>query len=305
MKLIPGETLRKKIAKGDLAFRAQDAGSSRDEFREKLSRIAHLVIRVADAVEHAHEHGILHRDLKPGNIIVDDAPGQPHAALDFSLAKIVQDGKDVAGATTDPNSTPGTPNYMCSPEQAEGGRLTAVSDIHSLGAILYEMLCGVPPFAAAIPLETVRKVIEDQPIRPRSLNSRIDKDLDTICMRCLEKTPVARYPSARALAEDLERWLRHEPIHARPAGVPLRLTRWVARNRLGTALIASLVIGLTVTLVFLNQTLDRQRKLDLRHANSLQLVSAGIDEMWRDPEKRSVKIASATCLQISRTCRRG
>lgn len=295
MKLIPGETLLKKMARGEIGLKPNKQ-LSRDELKSELCRIAQLLIKTAQAVDHAHENGILHRDLKPGNILVDNA-GEPHL-LDFGLAKILPGEASLNELSNDSKGTPGTPNYM-SPEQAEGKPLTKASDIHSLGVILYELLCGAPPFTAGTPIETLRKVIQHHPTRPRMHNVRIDKDLDTICMKCLEKIPAARYPSARALAEDLDRWLRQRPIQARPAGLPLRFTRWVARNRLGAALIASLCLGLGISLALLRQALERQRNLDLRHANSLQLVSGGIEEMWKDPEKSSIKIASATLADMA------
>src|SRR5207244_10293895 len=145
--------------------------------------------------------------------------------------------------------------------------------------ILYEMLAGRPPFQAGTPLETLRLAIEQEAKRPSGLNPRIDKDLDTICLKCLEKNAVARYPTAEALAEDLERWLHQEPIHARRASLPLRVRRWVARNRVGTALIISLCTGLAVALVLLELALARKNKLDLRRANSVQRFTLEKEEM--------------------------
>ena len=155
-----------------------------------------------------------------------DGEGQPHLN-DFGLAKLLEpEGDDTpARHLTLAGTALGTPSYM-SPEQAAGRRLTPASDTNSLGAMLYEMLVGHPPFKAATVLETLRLVADQAPRRPSTENARIDRDLDTICLKCLEKNPSARYATARALAEDLERWLRQEPIRARPAGLPLRAGRW-------------------------------------------------------------------------------
>ena len=158
--------------------------------------------QIARAVHHAHQRGVLHRDLKPANILLDEQ-GQPYVT-DFGLARRVQgdSGMTQSGAIV------GTPSYM-SPEQAAGRKdLTTAADVYSLGAILYAMLTGGPPFRADTPLETVRHVLEEEASRPRLLNPRVHRDLETICVKCLEKAPQRRYGSAEELAEDLRRWLR-------------------------------------------------------------------------------------------------
>ena len=297
MKLIAGENLRKKIASGALCLALHGTGVNRTEFRERAIAIVRMAASIARAVHHAHQHGVLHRDLKPANILVD-RDGQPHVT-DFGLAKMMDpDGDEPThSALTISGTALGTPSYM-SPEQASGRRLTASSDIYSLGVILYEMLAGTPPFRASTPLETLRLAAEQEPKRPSGLNPRIDRDLDTITIKCLEKNPTARYRSAEALAEDLERWLRQEPIHARPAGIGLRVRRWVARNRVGAALILSLCGGLAVALVLLQQARVRQHKLDLHRTINVQRLSSEVEEMWKDREQPSVLIPSTTLAEL-------
>src|SRR5262249_422650 len=155
-----------------------------------------------------------------------DNAGQPHVT-DFGLAKCLDsnDGLTLSGVML------GSPNYM-SPEQASGNseRLTTTADVYSLGAIMYELLTGPPPFRAETPLQTMRKVKEEAPGAPHQLYKFADKDLETICLKCMEKEPERRYGSAEALAEDLDRWLRNEPILARPTGRIVRLQKWTRRN---------------------------------------------------------------------------
>jgi serine/threonine protein kinase len=197
---------------------------------------AELIATVARAVHHAHQRGILHRDLKPGNILID-GQGQPHVT-DFGLAKRV--AGDVRQTQT--GAIVGTPSYM-PPEQARSEKvLTTAVDVYSLGAILYELLTGRPPFRAATALDTVWQVLEREPERPRKFNAQIDRDLETICLKCLEKDPVRRYESAAALAVDLEHWLADEPILARPSGPPKRVLKWVKRNPALTCLLGVLAL---------------------------------------------------------------
>lgn len=202
-----------------------------------------LLATVARAVHHAHQRGILHRDLKPSNILLDDL-GAPHVT-DFGLASPLAPGMrlTVSGATL------GTPGYMA-PEQALGDskHVTTAADIFSLGAILYELLTSRPPFQAETPLAILRKTTDEDPPPPRALRKTVDRDLETICLKCLAKEPARRYPSAAALADDLDRWLRHEPVSARPPSRWDRLAHQVRRHPVRAGLTG---LGLLAALLFL------------------------------------------------------
>ncbi len=199
-------------------------------------RAAELIAKVARTVHYAHEHGILHRDIKPGNILLD-AKGEPHLT-DFGLARLVESESTV----TRTMEVLGTPSYMA-PEQAVGNNaaVSSVTDVYGLGAVLYQLLTGQPPFAGGTTYETIKLLLDTEPRQPRLLNPKIDRDLSTICLKCLEKDPKRRYSSALALAEDLERWLKHEPILARHTGIVARGKKWVRRNPTSALLAASLV----------------------------------------------------------------
>ena len=206
--------------------------------REPMSirRAVELIAKVARTVHYAHEHGILHRDIKPGNILLD-AKGEPHLT-DFGLARLVESESSV----THTLDVLGTPSYMA-PEQAVGNNaaVSSVTDVYGLGAVLYQLLTGQPPFAGGTTYETIKLLLDTEPRQPRLLNPKIDRDLSTICLKCLEKDPKRRYSSALALAEDLERWLKHEPILARRTGIIGRGRKWVRRNPTSALLAASLI----------------------------------------------------------------
>jgi WD40 repeat protein/tRNA A-37 threonylcarbamoyl transferase component Bud32 len=193
---------------------------------------AQLVAKVARAVHHAHQRGILHRDLKPPNILLD-GNDEPHVT-DFGLARRVN---GTVGATRT-GAVLGTPAYMA-PEQARGEKgLSTAVDVYGLGAILYDVLTGRPPFSADNPVDIILLVLEKDPRRPRAIHPAISGDLETVCLKCLEKEPAKRYPSAEALAQDLERWLGGEPIWARPSSRWERAIKWARRRPAVAALIA-------------------------------------------------------------------
>ena len=196
-----------------------------------------LLIKVCSAVHHAHQRGVLHRDLKPGNILVDEA-GEPHVT-DFGLSKRVEDSR----ALTATSAILGTPEYMA-PEQAAGTKdLTTAVDVYGLGAIVYTMLTGRPPYWRNGVYPTLRAVIEDEPTRPSIVRTGVPRDLEVICLKCLAKEPDRRYPSALALGEDLGRWLRGEPIVARRVGRIERYRMWARRKPLAANLLKVSVLS--------------------------------------------------------------
>ncbi len=207
-----------------------------------IRRAVELIAKVARIVHYAHEHGILHRDIKPGNILLDKN-GEPHLT-DFGLARLVEADSTVTGTL----EVLGTPSYMA-PEQAAGNNtdISRKTDVYGLGAVLYQLLTGHPPFAGGTTYETIKLLLETEPRQPRLLNPKIGRDLSTICLKCLEKDPKRRYPAAAGLAEDLEHWLKHEPIRAHRTGIFSRGRKWVRRKPAIAALIISL-IGLAAAL---------------------------------------------------------
>jgi WD40 repeat protein/serine/threonine protein kinase len=256
MKLVEGGSLAEKLASGEWPEGpGRDSGGTPHSPRAAST----LLAKVAHAVHYAHQRGVLHRDLKPRNILLD-CQGEPYVT-DFGLAKILEHDSSL----TLTHAMLGTASYIA-PEQAAGDakQVTTATDVYGLGTILYELLTGRPPFAADTPIETIRQVVENAPRRPSSSNLVLDRDLETICLKCLEKEPRARYGSAQALAEDLERWLRHEPILARTTSALSRVRKWARRK--------PALAGLTVAL-----------------ATVFALGAAGVLWQWRRAEDRRLE----------------
>jgi eukaryotic-like serine/threonine-protein kinase len=250
-----------------------------EKYAENPRAAARLVAAVARAVHYAHERGILHRDLKPANILLGgpiDISLDERVPLvtDFGLAKRFE-GRHEADLTQS-GSIVGTPGYMA-PEQAEGRReaITTAVDVHALGAILFELVTGRPPFRAESMLETLRMIREQEPVRPRALNRKIGADVETIILKCLEKSPGRRYHSAQALADDLERWLADLPILARRTPLHYRAIKWARRRPAAAALaLVAAVLAIAAT-VFTTQLNSYWRKeQERRHAFERELVES-------------------------------
>jgi len=214
MKLIEGRSLAQSLAKREWVAVNVD----------QQNTIARLMATIARTVHHAHQHGILHRDLKPSNILLDEK-GAPYLT-DFGLAKQLDEKRDITGT----GAVLGTPCYMA-PEAASGfGHITTAIDVYALGVILYELLTGRPPFFEGGPIKVSQQVVNDEPESPRRKEPRIARDLEIICLKCLAKQPSARFSSAEILADDLEHFVRGEPILARPSTGWERTWRWCRRN---------------------------------------------------------------------------
>jgi serine/threonine-protein kinase len=226
-----------------------------EHYRADTRAAVALMVKISRAVHYAHERGILHRDLKPGNILLDEA-GEPLVS-DFGLAKFL----DSQGGMTQTGQQMGTPAYMAPEQTSSGaGKITEKADIWALGVMLYELLTGDRPFTAA-GSGLSHEICVSEPRRPSGLRSELGKDLETIILKCLEKSPPHRYDSAAALADDLERWLRGEPISARPLRWPLRSWRRCRRRPvLALTILAAILAATTLAAVILSHDAERWRR---------------------------------------------
>jgi eukaryotic-like serine/threonine-protein kinase len=239
-----------------------------------------IVKQAAEAVQHAHEQGVLHRDIKPSNILIDS--NGDIQLTDFGLAKRVESDSSL----TMTGQILGTPSYM-PPEQAGGNRalMGPGSDVYSLGAVLCELLTGRPPFAAATPLETIRQIFEQESLSPRLLNREVPKDLETICLKCLNKLPSERYTTAQELVDEFDRFLQEKPIQARPLGRIARVTRWCRRKPLAAELILAAVV-LSMFVIVESMWAAKQRE---------QLL---VDEVQRHNRSAAKWVATLVSLEL-------
>lgn len=295
LRLIEGTNLGNRMPELTLKRFAEawtSAPPSKSTLRDAQEKIASLVAAIARAVHYAHQHGIIHRDLKPRNILLD-REDRPYVT-DFGLAKMT--AEDYSLTATD--DLLGTPRYM-SPEQASGKRVTPSTDVYSLGTILFELLTGQSPFRGDTPSEVLRLIIEEEPPHPFFLNPHVDKNLATICLKCLEKDPLRRYGSAADLADDLDRWLRHESICARRASPAERLIGWTRRKPAQASILALLlaVSALSTFSAFQFARLGEQRKVAATQASNALTVlrrelMTDLASLWTNSSQHVVQISS-------------
>ncbi len=301
LEFVDGGNLAQRVAHGDL-MPAADAAAA--------------VEQVAHAIQYAHDRGIVHRDLKPANILLtadrgpraaDSKPPKPDgpasnsglitptSALfkisDFGLAKKV-DETIAAGAGTKTGAVLGTPSYIA-PEQATGAKdITATADVYSLGAILYELLTGRPPFKADTPLETVLQVLNHEPVPPTRLRPKLPRDLETICLKCLQKDPARRYQTATELADDLGRFRRGEPILARPLPAVVRGLRWAKRHPAVSAVAATAAAAVLGVVVILG--VSAKRLADANEQKEKEARTAREQKVEADRLRAEAERATAT-----------
>ncbi len=238
---------------------------------------AQLIEMLARAVHYAHEHGIVHRDLKPGNVLLAD-DGMPKIA-DFGLAKLVD--ADAVQAQTQTGAILGTASYMA-PEQASGEirAIARETDVYALGAILYELLTGRPPFKGGSMMETLEQVRTREPVSPTQLQPKVHRDLETICLKCLRKEPPRRYRTAEELADDLKRFVNREPILARPVGLIERTWRWCRRRPLVAGLVGTLILVLAGGLAGITWQWLRAETETKRNKDNLELALEALEEVY-------------------------
>jgi eukaryotic-like serine/threonine-protein kinase len=274
-----------------------------ERFRADPRSAAGLLVTVAQAVHHAHQRGVLHRDLKPPNILLDPS-GQPHVT-DFGLAKRLTTDSELtlSGALL------GTPCYMA-PEQTAGhkGLATTATDVYGLGGILYTLLTGRPPCEGETLAETLDRVRDCEPSPPSAANRLVDRDLETVCLKCLRKDPAERYGSAEALAKDLERWLAGQPIKARPVGRLERLGRWCRRNPgLTAAVVAGAALVLAVTGKAVSVARDRSARLEEEVLRSNLYAARGMAStvLWQLERLSAPVVETAESGELGGLLRRG
>jgi WD40 repeat protein len=283
-------------------------GQRSKPFTDEPKAAVRLIATAARAVHYAHQRGILHRDLKPANILLD-AEEQPHVT-DFGLAKRVQDD----GGQTQTGAIVGTPSYM-SPEQARAEKtLTTAADVYALGAILYELLAGRPPFKAETPLEILAQVLHQEPIPPRRPSVGTPRDLQIICLKCLRKEPAERYSSAETLAEDLENFLTNKPIQARAVKAWERGWRWCRRNPLRVGLAAVSVVamlalvGVLVGLLYNARLQDANEKLEWTNgqlATATEQLKDSLEEVRAERSKTRRYFYAAQMALVARARQEG
>ena len=278
--IVPIHEVNDHAGRPYISMKYLPGGSLADHLGDYLSNpraAAKLLTTIARAVHHAHQRGVLHRDLKPANILLD-AEGQPHVA-DFGLARRAASSEN--STITMPGVLIGSPPYMA-PEQASGDvhKLSVATDVYGLGGILYALVTGRPPFKGDSPLQTLELVRARAPESPTSINPRINRDLETICLKCLEKDASRRYASAEALAEDLERWLNGEPIAARLAGRWERSWRWCRRNPIVAGLAGTLAASLIMGLIGLSAAVVTISAGRRQADDRLDLARQVVDDMY-------------------------
>jgi len=268
------------------------------------ARAARYVKQIAEAIHYAHEHGVLHRDLKPSNVLVDgdDLP----RITDFGLAKQLEGDASL----TVTGQVLGSPNFM-PPEQASpgGAEISTASDVYSLGGLLYQLLTGLPPFLSETITGTLRLVAENEPASPRLLVPTVPKDLETICLKCLQKEPRQRFATAQELAEDLGRFLRDEPIRARPAGTAEKLWRWCRRNRAlaaSAAIVAVLLLTVAIGSPIAVIRIHRERNTAAIEAKKSQQVADFLASMLKSVQPAVAQGRDTTLLRemLDQTARR-